>query len=110
MTHGSYTTYTRQHGSNSTYVQGCRCADCREAARQYLAQYRRTKIQAPTVSRLAAIPDPPERRVTGISGMTGSSVNNSSGVRVRCRCGNSGYANKWIVGKTRRVDSCEACR
>lgn len=102
--------YTR-HGTNSAYVQGCRCAGCREAARQYLQEYRRGRKYDPKWL-TTLTPDTPqaERRVTGISGMTGSSALTSTGVRVRCRCGNSGYANKWIVGKSRRVEKCEACR
>lgn len=97
MTHGTYTGYTRH---------GCRCMACTRANREYI---RPRPINLPTVTGTNTL-IVPERRVTGISGMTGSTVNNSSGVRVRCRCGASEYANKWIMGKSRRIESCVYCK
>lgn len=39
----SRTRDNKQHGTHSRYVQGCRCDECREAKRAYMAQWRKKK-------------------------------------------------------------------
>jgi hypothetical protein len=93
MTHGSYSSYVNQ---------SCRCADCTRSARDYQQKNRRDRRMA-----VGQRTDPSERASTGVP--AGQSIF-QTGVRVRCKCGMSDYANQWIVGKSRRIESCVHCR
>lgn len=100
MTHGSYTSYVKA---------SCRCANCTKSMREYKAEW--TRNQKHTRGQIGSARltiDTPER-----SGSTGNLPGKqifATAIRVWCRCGNSGYANPWVVGKNRKIDSCEACR
>lgn len=100
MTHGSYSSYVKQ---------SCRCADCTRQMREYKAEWTRNRraSRGTITSSRFTISLPEESRSTG--NLPGKQIF-ATAIRVWCQCGNSGYANPWIVGRSRRIESCEACR
>lgn len=102
MTHGSYTSYTRG---------ACHCVDCRQANTQHQRDYQNNKRRARGqigTARLT-IPEVDDNSRGSTGNLPGKSIF-ATAIRVWCRCGNTGYANPWVVGKNRRIDSCEGCR
>lgn len=101
MTHGSYTSYVKQ---------SCRCASCTRSMREYEAEWTRNRNRTPSPIGTARLTIPNVEESRGSTGNLPGKQIFATAIRVWCQCGNSGYANPWIVGKVRRIDSCEACR